>query len=451
MHSGNVTTAGKGQRRICLLVLGMHRSGTSALTRVTSLLGADLPKTVMAPARSNERGHWEPDRLVACHDRLLERLGSRWNDWQGIDVGALPAASRADFKRELSDLIDSEYAASNFFVLKDPRLCRMVPFYAELLREKGVEPHFLLPIRNPLAVISSLHDRDGMPAGQAGLFWLRHLLDAEFATRDASRAVISYEHLLRDWRPAMQRLGARLSIRWPRLPEDAAPDITAFLAGDLQHFAPSRRELAARRDVAEWIQHAYRALLDLETDPDNDAAIGALEKIRATFDAVSPIFGDALQREIDTKRAELAVARADAAAKAARIKQLDGDIAGLRAELLTRHRSIGVLQNLAAGSESQLADARRQVAISEGTIKGLTAQVVGQQDEIARLTDELARARNNVVALSPEHAIGGPGPTDSLRCQTPGSDRAVLDVSSLGCDSDVLAFRPALGERSIER
>lgn len=96
------------------------------------------------------------------------------------------------------------------------------------------------------------------------------------------------------------------------------------------------------------------------------AAIGALEKIRAAFDAASPIFGAALQREIDTKRAELAVARADAAAKAARIKQLDGNIAVLRAELLTRHRSMGVLQNLATGRESQLADARRQVAIAKG-------------------------------------------------------------------------------------
>ena len=140
----------------------------------------------------------------------------------------------------------------------------------------------------------------------------------------------------------------------------------------------------------------------------------AIEKIRAALDAASPIFGAALQRQIDAKRAELAVARADAAAKAARIKQLDGNIAGLRAELLTRHRSMDVLQNLAAGRESQLADARRQVAISEGTIKGLTAQVAGQQGEIARLTDELARARNNVVALSSEqphalHAIGGAG------------------------------------------
>jgi hypothetical protein len=412
VHKGNVNTAGKGQRRICLLVLGMHRSGTSALARVTSLLGADLPKTVMGPGRGNERGHWESDRLVACHDRLLETLGSRWNDWQGIDVDMLPAASLADVKRELSDLIEAEYAGSNFFVLKEPRLCRMAPFYAELLRKNGIEPRFLLPIRNPLAVIESLRDRDGMSAGQAGLLWLRHALDAEFATRDASRAIISYEHLLHDWRPAMQRLGARLSMRWPRSTEDAAPDITAFLTGELQHFAPSRRELAARDDVPEWVRHAYRALLDLEINPDDDAAIDMLEKIRGAFDAASPIFADALQREIDTKRTELAVARADAAAKASRVKHQDSDVAKLRADLLTRDESIGALKGEAAAREAQSADMLRQLAVGEGTIRGLTAQVVAQRDEIARLTDELARARENTAAHSPEqrhalHAVVG--------------------------------------------
>ena len=410
VHKGNFNTAGKGQRRICLLVLGMHRSGTSALARVTSLLGADLPKTVMGPGRGNERGHWEPDRLVACHDRLLETLGSRWNDWQGIDVDMLPAVSLADFKRELSDLIEAEYAGSNFFVLKEPRLCRMAPFYAELLRENGIEPRFLLPIRNPLAVIESLRDRDGMSAGQAGLLWLRHALDAEFATRDASRAIISYEHLLHDWRPAMQRLGARLSMRWPRSTEDAAPDITAFLTGELQHFAPSRRELAARDDVPEWVRHAYRASISRSTPTTMPLSICSKRSAAPSMRRArsSPMLCSARS----TPSAELAVARADAAAKASRVKHQDSDIAKLRADLLTRDESIGALKGEAAAREAQSADMLRQLAVGEGTIRGLTAQVVAQRDEIARLTDELARARENTAAHSPEqrhalHAVAG--------------------------------------------
>ena len=141
--------------------------------------------------------------------------------------------------------------------------------------------------------------------------------------------------------------------------EDASPDITAFLTGELQHFAPSRRELAARDDVPVWIRHAYRALLDLETNPDDETAIDALDSIRSAFMTASPIFADALQREIDTKRTELSVARADAANKGARIRQQDSDIATLRADVLTRDESIGALTRDAADHEAQSADMLR--------------------------------------------------------------------------------------------
>jgi hypothetical protein len=392
------TTVRNGKRRICLLVLGMHRSGTSALARVTSLLGADLPKMLMGPNRGNERGHWEPERLVACHDRLLEKLGRHWNDWQGIDAADLSAPALAGFKAELSDLIDADYPDSSLFVLKEPRLCRLVPFYAELLREKGIEPRYLLAIRNPLAVIHSLSDRDGIPPGRVALLWLRHALDAEHATRTASRAVVSYEQVLLDWPPAMQRAGARLSLRWPRSLDAAAADITAFLALEMQHFAPSRRELEARDDVPAWVRQAYRALLDLEIDPDDDAAIAMLDRIRDAFNVASPIFADALQLEIDTGRRELAVVRADVATKVAQIKQQDADLASLRAELVKRDARIGALTGEIAARETQL-------SVGEGTIKGLTAQVAAQREEISRFTAALAEAH----APETPHALRAEG------------------------------------------
>ena len=63
--------------RTCLLVLGMHRSGTSALTRVLSIAGAKLPGSLMGVYKGNEVGHWESNSLVQYLDQLLEELGSR--------------------------------------------------------------------------------------------------------------------------------------------------------------------------------------------------------------------------------------------------------------------------------------------------------------------------------------------------------------------------------------
>ena len=72
--------------RICLLVLGMHRSGTSAVTRVLSIAGAKLPASLMGPGRGNEVGHWESDALATYNDELLSQLGSRWGDWRSLEV-----------------------------------------------------------------------------------------------------------------------------------------------------------------------------------------------------------------------------------------------------------------------------------------------------------------------------------------------------------------------------
>src|SRR3569833_454268 len=72
-------------KRTCILILGMHRSGTSALPRVLNIAGAKLPNRLMAAGSGNELGHWEPGQLAAYHDELLHELNSHWNDWQKLD------------------------------------------------------------------------------------------------------------------------------------------------------------------------------------------------------------------------------------------------------------------------------------------------------------------------------------------------------------------------------
>ena len=63
-----------------VLVLGMHRSGTSALTRVLNLLGLDAGRDVlMGASESNPTGHWEVERLTSFNDRLLDDRGGRWS------------------------------------------------------------------------------------------------------------------------------------------------------------------------------------------------------------------------------------------------------------------------------------------------------------------------------------------------------------------------------------
>src|SRR4249919_2075595 len=111
----------KAPSRRAVLVVGMHRAGTSALARVLSLRGATLPEHVMPPNYGNATGYWEPERVVGLNDRMLEYFGVEWNDpfaaYQLPPVAAIPAR----FLAEAKEILEQEYAGSDLFVLKDPR------------------------------------------------------------------------------------------------------------------------------------------------------------------------------------------------------------------------------------------------------------------------------------------------------------------------------------------
>lgn len=71
--------------RQCVLVLGMHRSGNSALCRLLNLAGAELPKSLVGATVGNELGHWEPKELVHLNDCTLLQLERSWCDWRPWD------------------------------------------------------------------------------------------------------------------------------------------------------------------------------------------------------------------------------------------------------------------------------------------------------------------------------------------------------------------------------
>ncbi|MEJ2124706.1 MAG: sulfotransferase family protein, partial [Alphaproteobacteria bacterium] len=178
--------------RTCILVLGMHRSGTSALTRTLSLLGAQLPRHIVQPASDNEKGFWEPAKLPQLHDQLLANVGSSWHDCRAIRQSDLPPAQLTEWKQRTRKLLDEEFGDADLFVVKDPRICRFAPLFMETLDEMDVAIRVVIPFRNPLEVADSLARRNDFSQEKSLLLWLRHVLDAEIATRQLPRAFLSY-------------------------------------------------------------------------------------------------------------------------------------------------------------------------------------------------------------------------------------------------------------------
>jgi hypothetical protein len=339
---GSHLSAASG-RRTCIVVLGMHRSGTSALTRVLSLLGAALPKDLMGAAPSNETGHWEPQKLADYHDALLLKLQSAWNDWTALDLSQLTAERRGVITSRIAEIINGEYGDAPLMVVKEPRICRFAPLFLEALKAAGITPECVLTFRNPLEVALSLERRNRMSRGDAGLLWLRHVLDSEAATRASRRAILSYDGLLADWRGEIRRMsradaGAGTGQVWPRPIDEAATEIDRFLSPEQRHHTLSAADIMHDPFMSSWIAEVYDALRQLQQYPSSATALATLDRVRGEFDRAASVISR-MQRDEHTRlTAELAVR---CAAEMQQTGALAARLAGARAEIEAALKRLG--------------------------------------------------------------------------------------------------------------
>jgi hypothetical protein len=215
------------------VVSGMHRSGTSAITRVLSLLGAGLPLDIIEGRRDNERGFWEGRAVVDLDESALVANDTWWGGWQAVDAGRL--LDSEPLVKEARQLIREEFSDGDLLVLKDPRVSRLLPLWKRAFDDEGFRCVHVVALRHPGAVAGSLERRNLLSPEVSTLSWLAHTLDAELNTRGEPRVLVSFENLLRDWRGEMDRVSRALEVAWPEDPDDAEDAVNEFIEPGLAH------------------------------------------------------------------------------------------------------------------------------------------------------------------------------------------------------------------------
>jgi hypothetical protein len=284
-------------KRRAILVLGMHRSGTSALSGVACALGASAPKNLLPANFANPNGYWESLPLVQAHSELLASADSSWDDWRQLDPRWYGSEDAPRFRRRIRDILESEYDEKPLFVVKDPRLCRFLPFFLSVLKEMAVTPVALFSLRDPLEVAFSLRRRDGFAISKSVALWLRHVLEAELHSREMPRCTICYENLLKDWRLEMGRAGGATGVAWPADPETSATSIDKFLVRDLYHERNESIGFEKHPELLFLAAETYRLLLAASTAPAGCDLFSQIDAVRAKFDEASEFFGAMLRTE----------------------------------------------------------------------------------------------------------------------------------------------------------
>lgn len=285
------------QARTAILVLGMHRSGTSALARLIGYLGAALPADAINAHADNARGYWESEAIVKADDQLLRVARSSWFDPRPLDLSRLDASALRSRKDRIWEAVTAAFGGALLMAIKDPRQCRFVPTIVETLAEHGVAARAVLMLRSPHAVARSIASRDGTTSAFAHLLWLRHMIEAERSTRGLMRAVVSFDAMLDDWRDAARRL---LPLTGGAMPEgETAEAIDVFLDPALRHHGDAA---AGLEQPLGGIVQAVRQGLDALLGRDDDAARAMIDAAYARLDAIPWLADDIIHDELRHRR-----------------------------------------------------------------------------------------------------------------------------------------------------
>ena len=362
----------KGQRgRRALVVCGMHRSGTSAFTRVFSLLGAELPRGLMAAAPDNPRGYWESQAIMELNARILSSARSSWDDPLAIAPDWFGSEEALAFYEPARALLERELAVAPLFVLKDPRIARLLPVWLPALEGIDVEPTFALALRNPLEVAESLRRRDGFPAEKSVMLWLRHLLEAERATRLFRRTFVSFDTLIDDWRSVAKQVARDLELTWPRSCEEVQEEVDAFLSRELRHHSFTPEILEARIEIVDWVRRAYEAALSRDLEEEERRAL--LDSIAAELEQADKALGHlardlrsrncelhSLNRELHSLNRELHSRNCELHSRNCELHSLNRE---LHSQVVEQHDAISRLQAALSSREKQLKEAEQLASL----------------------------------------------------------------------------------------
>jgi hypothetical protein len=363
------------QRRPIVLVLGMHRSGTSLCSHILSALGVDMADEIGVNL-GNDRGHWERWEIVEFHARILALFN---RDYGRFHDFALPVAWWADprvaqIRREIVAFLEKRMG-EGYFGFKDPRTVRLMPVWHQIFNELKLAPKIVLCLRNPAQIGRSLSARDGLDPDIGEYRWLVHMIDFYRYTSKFDFCTVEYEEWFNNPSANIEKLQKFLDLSWQQSEADLAMVMSGIIDPALRHDDSEYREAG---------QPLVRTLYKLAGRAGHDGVHDQIAYIVSQFVSFQQLQRPFLQVFEDV---------ANTAAKYSGIEQ---EARALRASVGERDAVVKAADARAAGAEGRLAEALLEIDHQRGQI----AELARERDEVSRLNAALAERETAFADLS---------------------------------------------------
>lgn len=239
-------------------VIGMHRSGTSMVSRLANLAGLFIGQEgdLLPATEHNEAGHWEPGWICELNDEALAECGGTWH--------SPPLGSRGDtshvewehLQEKAKEAVHSYFAGRGPWGWKDPRTTLLLPFWRAIVPDLK----FIVCVRNPLDVAGSLARRDGIRLAHALALWQYYTETALRETQPHERLLLNYETFFQDDGASLSQLVDFLGLSKPGSVSPEAQGLQRFIDTGLRHHCHTLFDLLAHEDVPEHTKEFYRSV-----------------------------------------------------------------------------------------------------------------------------------------------------------------------------------------------
>jgi len=266
--------------RDAIIVLGMHRSGTSLVSGILKLTGLDLGKNLWNPDHANVKGYFENSQIGIFNDRLFEMMHTNWHDTLLLpDQWWLDDKILGQMDR-FGEIIRDEFDTTSLLLFKDPRISVLLPFYMKAFDKLKIKPYFIINFRDPYEVAASLKKRNNLSLSKSLILWMDHTLKAELYTRDQPRIFIQYDQVLANPLLFLKKIFSHFNLEY-KIPPAHSKRINEFVSKELKH--QSGQNIPENYKIPAEVKRLYDLIRTLKGKDSNSSFKEKFDKIGADF------------------------------------------------------------------------------------------------------------------------------------------------------------------------
>ena len=295
---------------VMVTILGVGRSGTSAITRGLQAIGVDLGDNLRPGSGKNPTGFFEDNDFLRISRRLKRTMAVRADSVRLIEDEEYDLPAVKQIEDDAVAMIRRRFGNSSLWGYKYARTSRFLPFFERVFERCGLEVRYVFAVRNPLSVARSRARLEPQRGTQekSDLEWLTNVVPYFERARGTTCVFVDYDSVMADPATELERMARGLGLPVDeKVRREIAIYRDEYLKPGIRHSRFALEDLDRAANLNVLARDAFRWLFKLATDQisfDDEAMWTDWRRIASRIDDLRPVL-----RHCDRIEAELRAAQ----------------------------------------------------------------------------------------------------------------------------------------------